>query len=263
MPGVAEWFAKRGELPLVRPASFREYTPLDDDPDSRRDCTEQRIRGVAFGLEYCDSRGWASTRMVRCLAVDPVHPACLSAYCSVRQAPRTFRIDRIISIADLRTGRILSGHEQMALLSSYLRGSPDSEEFAALADVQEVTRDGVFALLQLAMPDGRLSAAARSTVISYVKAEADATRTVLAPSGDIEVWIDNLLPPLGGVLDSVTALLTDKDRFARLLPWLLKVMRSRDTFADEEEDVRELIAEVRRHFRRQLFAWPSELRATR
>jgi hypothetical protein len=46
--------------------------------------------------------------------------------------------------------------------------------------------------------------------------------------------------------------MTDKDRIARLLPWLLKLMRSFDFYAGEEASIRELMNAVRLHFRGSL-----------
>jgi hypothetical protein len=264
MEGVVDWFVRRGEVPLSPPPRLREHSPLDDDTDGHNSFTDNKIRGVAFALEYCDGRGWASLRTVRCLAVDPLHPARFRAYCNIRQAERTFRVDRIISIADLRTGRILSSNEQLALLAPYLHDDLADPDFPALSQLQDVTRDGVFALLQLAMqPNGRLGTAARVSVLNYVKAEAQALRSVVPAHAFIDIWVDNLSPSLDAVAESVGNLLTDKDKFARLLPWLLKVMRCQEAFAQQDEAVRELIAEVRRHFRHRLFEWPDDIRATR
>jgi hypothetical protein len=128
--------------------------------------------------------------------------------------------------------------------------------------LQGATRDGVFALLHLAMPDGRLTLAARDIVLGYVQAEAEATCCALPSPAAAELWIDNLAPPLDAVVASVDRLLAEKDKFARLLPWLLKVVRSREAFADQEESVRELIAEIRAHFRRKLMERPSHVHAT-
>jgi hypothetical protein len=44
------------------------------------------------------------------------------------------------------------------------------------------------------------------------------------------------------------------------LPWLLKLVRSQEAFATSEESVRELIAEVRAHYRRKLLERPTPLR---
>ena len=78
----------------------------------------------------------------------------------------------------------------------------------------------------------------------------------------VELWIDNLAPPLDVVTDSVTRLLEDRERVARLLPWLLKVVRSREDFPDLEESLRTLIAEVRAHFRSAPRDRPRPIRVT-
>jgi hypothetical protein len=263
MNGVSGWFEARGEIPLLRPPGLREYGPLSDDPDRPdEDFSAEDVRGVAFALEYCDSRGWVSTRTIRCLGLDLRGPAHLKAFCSVRGTTRTFRVDRIISIAELRSGRILSGEAHIDLLAPYL-AHPVDHRVAPLRELQSMTRNGVFALLQLAMPEGRLHDKARDIVLAYVKSEAEAAGRPLPPAGLIDLWIDNLAPPLDAVVAAVNQLLAEKEQFVRLLPWLLKVMRTRDDFAVQEESVRELIAEVRQHFRRKLRDWPAHVRASR
>lgn len=261
MEGVVRWFADLGEVPLAPPAGLREHAPLDDDPDGPDTFVDDTIRGVAFALEYCDGHGWASMRTVRCLEADPAHPARFRAFCNVRQAVRTFRVDRIISIADLRTGRILSSNEHVALLAPYMPVGEIDPDFAALFALQDATRDGVLTLLQLAMPKGRLSAVARVAVLNYVKAEGQALKCATPPYGFVDVWIDNLAPTLDTVTAAVGRLLKDRERFARLLPWLLKVVRCHEASNEREDAMRDLIAEARRHFRRQELEWPRDLRA--
>lgn len=263
MDGVAGWFERRGEIPLVPPLGLREYGPVSDDPDHPDESfVEESVRGAAFALEYCDTHGWASTRTVRCLAADTRGPGFLKAFCNVRRTNWTFRIDRIISILDLRSGRVLSADEHLALLALHLPSDQADASVLALRQVENVARDGVFALLQLAMPEGRLPAKARDIVIDYVRAEAGAAGCDLPSARTVSLWIDNLAPPLDAVVASVTKLLDEKDKFVRLLPWLLKVVRSQDSFAVQEESVRDLIAEIRQHFRRRLTEWPAHRRAT-
>lgn len=263
MTGVSHWFETRGEIPLVLPPRLREYGPLADDPDRPFDAfTDWSIHGVAVAIEYCDSHGWASTRLVRCLALDPTSPVSLLAYCNVRQAPRTFRVDRIIAITSYRTGRMLTGEEHVALLAPYLPGTARSPEVEAFCALHREVRDGVFALLQLGMGDGTLTDAARQAVLGYVATEAQATGREAAPEL-VELWLDNLAPQSDAVAFAVNSLMDKKDKFARLLPWILRIVRSRDTFAVQEQSVRELIEEVRQHFRRKLQTWPDDLRAVR
>ena len=250
MAGVVNWFEKRGEIPLAPPSTVREYGSLTDDPDRfGGGYSTAGIRGVAFAVEYLDSRGWTSIRTIRCLGVDTRHPASITAYCRVRDKVCKFRLDRIISIFDLRTGRIVSADEHLALLAPYLPSEEREPYLLALIDLQNAMRDGVFALLQLAMPEGRLDDETRDIVLDYVKTEAKAFRYKLPAFELIELWIDNLAPQLDVVTASVAKLLEDKDKFARLLPWLMKVVRSQEAFPKPEESVRELIAEVRTHYR--------------
>lgn len=264
MTGVGGWFESRGEIPLVRPPRLRDYVPLSDEPERRdEDFSVDSIRGVAFALEYCDSRGWISTRTIRCLGLDPRPPANLKAFCQVCGTSRTFRIDRIISIMDLRSGRMLDGNAHAGLLAPYVPDTVWDAEVAAMRDLQVVARDGVFALLQLAMAEGRLDDKPRAIVLEYVRAEAEAARISLPPADQVELWIDNLAPPLDAVVSAVDRLLGERDKFVRLLPWLLKLVRTRDDFAAQEHSVRDLIAEVRLHFRRKLLDWPAHSRATR
>ena len=150
MDGVVRWFERRGEIALVPPARLREYAAITDDPDKfGGGYSVEGIRGVAFAIEYCDSHGLASIRTIRCLGIDTRHPASLTAYCHVREKICKFRIDRIISIMDLRSGRIVSPDEHLALLAPYLPDDQPEPYLRTLINLQDATRDGVFALLQL------------------------------------------------------------------------------------------------------------------
>lgn len=258
MNGVARWFDSRGEVPLVAPPGLREYVPILDDVDRPGlDFSDSAVGGVSFALEYCDLRGRVSTRTIRCMAMNAEHPAALKAWCRVRGEMRTFQIDRIISIVDLRTGAMLSGEAHVDMLAPYLPGSRDPE-IRALKNLQEVTRDGVFALLHLAMPDGVLPTKSREIVLEYLAAEAWDCRRLLPHADLLALWVDNLAPHRRAVADGIDRLLADKDKFARLLPWLLKVARSQATFAAQEESIRDLIAEVRGHYRRRQTGLPAQ-----
>ena len=142
MPGVIGWFQRRGGIPLAPPPSVREYGSLGDDPDRNGGYSTAGIRGVSFVIEYFDSRGWTSIRTIRCLGIDPLHPASITAYCHVREEVCDFRLDRIISIMDLRSGRIVSAEEHLALLAPYLpNDAPEPEpELSALIDLQDAVR---------------------------------------------------------------------------------------------------------------------------
>lgn len=262
MDDVAGWFERRGEIPLVAPPGAREDVPLADDPDRPGDeFASDPIRGVAFVLESYDARGWPSMRTVRCLGIDLRTPVTLRAHCRLRDEPRVFRVDHIISIADYRTGAILSAEAQAALLAPYLPEPPADPDIALLWLLQRATRDGVYALLHVGMTDGRLSDASRRLVLDYVRSEAAQAGCALPSDKLIKLWVDNLSPPLSAVTVSVGRLLAERQRFARVLPWLLKIARSQQDFADQDESLFELIAEIRQHYRQTLRGRPSSTRA--
>jgi hypothetical protein len=257
MDGVAGWFEKRGEIPLVPPPRIREYEPLGDDPDPpHADFSDESIRGVAFGIEYCDQRGWLSRRTIRCLALDPRPPACIKAYCNVCGTTRAFRADRIVSVIDLRSGRMLASDEHVAILAPYLPQYDADPTAAVMRRLQQVSRPGVFALLQFAMIGGRLGEIERQILLDYVAAEA-ANSGLPFPADRVELWIDNLAPTLDAVVAAIGDLLATKAGFARLLPRLLKLVRAREG-ARQEDSITELFAEIREHYRRKLRDWPSE-----
>jgi len=263
MVGVVRWNEKRGEVPLVPPPSVREYASLTDDPDRfGGGYSIEGVRGVAFAIEYLDSHGWVSTRTVRCLGVDTRHPASFTAYCHVRDKVCKFRVDRIISIIDFRSGRVLSSDEHLALLAPYLPDDSPEPYLSALVDIQTATRDGVFALLHISMPEGRLADRPRAIVHDYVRTEAGVLGLPLPSFELVELWIDNLAPTRDAVTASVTKLLGDKAKFARLMPWLLKIVRSQDSFLEQEDALRELMAEVRAHFRESGGGRPGNRRAS-
>ncbi len=264
MGGVVEWFEARGEIPLRPPPRVREDAPLTDDPDRTVDeHFLNTIRGVAFAIEYCDSHGWMSTRTIRCLAIDPHRPACINAFCHLRGGVMSFRVDRIISIIDLNSGKVVSSDQHMALLAPYLATPEPGTDLAALIKLQQATRDGVFALLHIAMGEGALGEEARALVLDHVRAEAAASRIAMPPQKLVDLWIGNLAPPLESVTGSVKSLLGDRERFARLLPRLLKAARAPGAVAAPEEALRDLFAAVRRHFRSVPRDYPRDLRATR
>jgi hypothetical protein len=260
--GVISWFEKRGEIPLVPPFSVREYAPLIDEPDRfAGGYSTEGIWGVAFAAEYVDSRGWTSISTIRCLGVDTRHPASIAAFCHARERVGKFRVDRIISIRTLRSGRLLNSDEHVTLLAPYLPQEAPDPWLCTLVDVQNATRDGVYGLLQLAMLDGRLGEEPRQAIFGYVMEEAK-LRGLEAPAPDLlALWIDNLSPPLDAVAISVARVLEDKDKFARLLPRLLDVARSTTGFPNPDESLRSLIAAVRAHFRTSPNDQPVSVRA--
>ena len=245
---IVSWFARRGEIPLVAPPRFREYCPLADDPDRNGlDFPDASVSGLAFGIDYLDLRGWLSTRVVRCVALNTTRPGALKAYCSVRKSVRTFRLDRIVSTTNLRSGVTAQGGSHLVLLApSFLKDDPACLAFAR---VRDAVRSGVFLLLSMAMGNGRLSSSAREVVLSHVLKEAQYLGLPTPPLDLVMLWLENLSPSEELVLSAVPDLLADKAATIRFLPRLLEITRVFGV-ADsiDAAAMRELIAAIRGYF---------------
>lgn len=65
------------------------------------------VVGNVYGLTYCDANGDESRRRIKISHVDYVGDTFyVGAYCFERQAYRTFRVDRMMELVNLRTGEI-------------------------------------------------------------------------------------------------------------------------------------------------------------
>jgi hypothetical protein len=117
-------------------------------------------------------------------------------------------------------------------------------------------------LLQLAMLNGHLDEAPRRAVFGFVKNEAKVRGLVVPAHELLALWVDNLAPPIDAVATSIGRVLEDKNKFVRLLPWLLEIVRSAREFPNPEDSLRQLIAEVRAHFHMSPHDRPKPVRAT-
>ena len=239
------WFEDRSPVPLMPPPRFREYGPLADDPDRHEaGFPIEAVKGLAFGIEYLDLRGWLSTRTIRCLALDPTKPGYLKAFCNVRRTTRVFRLDRIVSTTNLRTGKTSESGAERVLLAPYFL--PEDPACIAFSSAQEAVKNGLYVLLSLAMAGGTLSADARQVVLSYVVEEIAQLRLKPPPMALVEIWIDNLSPTPDLVLAGIRELLTDKPAMTRLLPRILALSRIPETpGAPGDGALRELMRAVR------------------
>lgn len=247
---VTAWFESRANVPLMPPPGFGEWAPMaDDGAPFDADFSRTDIAGLAFGMEYRDEAGEASVRTIRCLAIDSRDPGYIYAYCHYRRDRRTFRIDGIRSIVSLRSGTILGPEAAALLLAPYDLPEALSASQYALAALVAVVKPGVSILLALAMPDGRLYDEPRHAVLEYITAEARVLGLALPRLDGIELFVDNLSPPHTAVGEASDALLADREKLARLLPYVMEVAKLTPHRNPHAANVSSLIAAVRDHFR--------------
>ena len=80
-----------------------EDTMIDRNPMKLEGWRDIEV-GSSYFIEYADAAGNKTERIVKVSGVDSAY---LQGFCKMRRGGRTFRIDRIISLADLSTGEIL------------------------------------------------------------------------------------------------------------------------------------------------------------
>jgi predicted DNA-binding transcriptional regulator YafY len=77
------------------------------DPPDGRDCAAARSRKAPVAeqscvITYVDAKGDETTRMITPLRVQAANQLVyLVAYCHLRQAERSFRLDRIVDIGEI------------------------------------------------------------------------------------------------------------------------------------------------------------------
>lgn len=261
---VTAWFESRTNVPLMPPPGFGEWAPNSDDGDPfDADFSRTDIAGLAFGMEYRDETGEASARAIRCLAIDPEGPGYIRAYCHYRRDRRTFRIDGIRSVVSLRSGAILSPEAAGLLLAPYELPEALSAHQRTLATVVAAVKPGVSILLGLGMPEGRLYAEPRRAVLAYIMAEASALSLTLPHLEGIELFVDNLSPPHTAVAQASDEILADREKFARLLPYVMEIAKLTPHRNLRDANVAALIAAVREHYRTGARPLPLDFAAQR
>jgi len=203
----------RPEPPLHKIAGRKEFGPARDDDEVPADAlaVDVDLEGLTIGISYRDGRGDPSFRVIRCHRLrskDGLY--YIQAECQLRNAARTFRLDRIVEVTDYSTGEIIA--DVAGFFSMYLdqdqefergpsRASRPKAPSAWLAPtsrnprVAAAFRDGARILLYLAMSDGHLHEAERALVIDY---SVSRLKRIKQPPHDPELivrrWVDNHVP---------------------------------------------------------------------
>ncbi len=94
-----KWVASKVRLPKSDPEEMEVRLA---QPQQRR------LSGMRFGLVYEDAHGSVSERKVRVVAVTKKNDDhYMQAFCEMRKAVRSFRLDRILEAVDLSTGELI------------------------------------------------------------------------------------------------------------------------------------------------------------
>lgn len=175
--GISQWLTDFGrDRDAVRrpPPGFAMRADGDDAGDMLDWHGAERnetIEGLELGIVYEDQRGRITERVIEChnLVQQPGGQVVLRAHCQVRDAPRSFRLDRIRRVIDYRTGEVHD--DPQAILSGFCQAvGIDWGDKAAGKDhrvFMERVRDPLKVLVYLSNSDGDVHPREADEILSY------------------------------------------------------------------------------------------------
>ncbi|MEG6507999.1 WYL domain-containing protein [Methyloligella sp. 2.7D] len=193
-----------GERKATPPTGFRIGGASFDTADMEVEPSSDevgRLVGVRLALTYEDSKGDRTRRLIVVEKVSRTAAGeyCLQAFCELRQARRSFRVDRIVEIIDTRTGEV---HEEPeAFLSDLLlvakmqrtkKRTPSEDPTSVL--LREST-EGLTVLLYFGHADQHLKRQERRILWSYLDWQQDrCSIRGRVPRRSVNSWMDAMLP---------------------------------------------------------------------
>lgn len=177
--------AEKVAPPLPTPPRFEPHLPpTEDSPDltaldARFGDDAAGIAGMAFGIVYVDASGERSERRITCHGIETKNGLVyINAYCHERRAPRQFRVDRLISATDWRTGEIFEGAERFLEMLAACGAVDAGQAVATVASAEGADqrramnrcRDGIRILTFLARCDGHFHPTERAVIGRYCDA---------------------------------------------------------------------------------------------
>lgn len=251
------------EPPLLSPPGRAEYgSGLDDDAPERPLRLASDLEGMVLGIIYCSASGEQSERVIRCLTLVSSGGALfISAHCKLRNAPRSFRVDRISAVISHATGEVHEDVEDfLAPFVAELREAPRTQptnkkavrRSYAEAPVIQLYGAGASVLSYLASVDGHAHPVERAVIQRYI-----ATRLSLFEPGDAQHvmasrWLDGLLPTRDMAVKAMRRVSADADDAQLVSEAIVDIIAADGDVTDEEIDAaRRMIDILARKERKQ------------
>jgi hypothetical protein len=251
------------EPPLLPPPgrAQRGSGPDDAAPNPSRRLVSN-LEGMVIGIVYSDSSGATSERTIRCLSlVQSNEVLYISAFCKLREAQRSFRVDRISAIISHATGEV---HEDVEdFLEPFFDGlrvarkerssvGPRRTAPRSEAPVIQVYGAGATVLAYLAAIDGHIHAGERQIIQRYLEA-----RLAVFPKGDPQHsmagrWVDALLPTRDMAIKAMRKVAADLNDAQLVSDAIVDIISADGDVRDEEiEAAKRMIDILARKERKQ------------
>ncbi len=158
-----------------------------------------RVAFPDMEIAYLDIEGRRSHRQIRVSAAAEAYDPpdyFLHAFCTLRNANRTFRATRIAEIVDLSDGVVYSGQDAFAYLAQGIQAAPSRRVLRALDD--PLISDSLYCLHYIARADGRVTEEERRILACYVGVSAGLREISRAAQDTVGDALKDQTPTLQG-----------------------------------------------------------------
>lgn len=206
---LKEIFSSNSDRPLEHPEGFPPQIEAEEDAEDMFADIDTRpqpnVDGLVLGLTYEDGQGNTSQRMVRVQAIGPSERGdYVHGFCQLRQAERTFFIDRIQQVVDYWTGdtykdsrEFFLPYVEIARWRDFAETGNDESVANPTQKVLASVRDELKIVLYVAYSDGSFQVDEQNVISDYVRERAEALGDDVSASydhGRIMDWVRNMHP---------------------------------------------------------------------
>ena len=233
------------DRPSRNPPGFEPEAVEADSPEMAAESSDRQagISGIRIGIVYSDAAGRQSDRIVRVRRIyESQDTAYMNAHCELRDALRTFRLDRILEVIDYRTGEI---HDDVEQFFAPLIGFTQSQsptipcKPSATEQVISACTDGLCVLLYFADANGELKKSERRVINRYIEWR---TQNYALPERYSKAYLgrymNNTVPETEDFEAALVRLLEDKDGRVVKVVEAARDLVMADGEVDEEEKAR-------------------------
>jgi hypothetical protein len=192
---------------------------------------DQSSAGLTFGIQYGDVVGDVTQRVIRVISVHRDNAGAvktITAWCYLRNAIRTFRADRIMTVYDYKTGEVIDNW--VSLLN---HDEADKVAYPDHAAVMTNARPGLKVLIWLARSNTIMTAGERQVMIDYVySCLGDGKIRKVFDQEKLMAWVGSYRPTPSDAVTSLLSLARTPPRFNSLKGYCVEMVKA-DGYVDE------------------------------
>jgi hypothetical protein len=207
---VSTWSNIFSRLSRSDPEGYTNNGAFADDADSPEEFQSDRnLEGSRVWIKYCNEAGEVSERWVQIQKIESRQYAdYLFGHCELRDAIRSFRIDRIQEVAD-NYGEVHEAREFFAPFTSAPQGRSSGpsrhSSFGRALKILDLVGQELIILAFAAECDGRFVPREANLITSYAKVRCEELGLTMteADSHDLRKWIKMQRPDVKNVVNAV------------------------------------------------------------